>query len=484
MKSLSLYLARLKRFFNRKFTQMTKLPTLVEDESRQKTILDILVFLSIAAFVVINIIRIIDYINNKQRGLPLWTTMLILFFLFFLAILSQYKAIRAASILLIFLYSLPMIFSLAIWGADLPAGLLLAVLIIIISVALLGARAAFFVTFIISALLLSLTSLQNQKIIAIQNYWRQENNQIADAIVYSVLLLVIAGITWLFAHGIHKSLARARNSEKALEEERNSLEKKVGERTKELRRAEQDKINQLYRLAEFGRLSSGIFHDLVNPLTAVSLNLEQIKGETENKNASDKDIANAKSHLNQALLAANKMEGLITGIKKQLQKESALTAFDPNKEITEIIQILAYKARRANVKINFSETKNLIFIGDAVKFGQIIINLLANAIDASENSQETQKIEISLKKEDAGISIIVEDQGTGIAPENIDRIFERYFSTKKKTGQGLGIGLSLARDIIEKTFNGTISVASQFGAGSSFTVFLPFKIIKNDINEN
>lgn len=480
MKSLSPYLTSLKRFFNRKFNQMTKLPTLAEDESRQKTILDILLFLSIAAFTIINIVRIIDYINDKQRGLPLWSTMLILIFLFFLAVLSRYKRIRLASILLILLYSLPMLFSLAVWGADLPAGLLLAVLIIIISVALLGARAAFFVTFIISALLLSLTSLQNQKIIAIQNYWRQENNQIADAIVYSALLLVIAGIAWLFAHGINKSLIRARNSEKALERERDSLEIKIGERTKELRQAEREKICQLYRLAEFGRLSSGIFHDLINPLTAVSLNLEQIKGEAENKNAAGQDLTSAKSYLNQALLAANKMEALITGVKKQIQKESIPTTFNPNREITEIIQILAYKARRANVKIVFTETADMVFNGDAVKFGQIIINLLANAIDASENYRETKEIKIDLRKENNGISVIIEDQGGGIAPENINKIFERYFSTKKKTGQGLGIGLALTKDITENVFGGVIDVASRPGIGSTFSVFLPLKTAKNE----
>lgn len=481
MKSLFLHLIKSGCLLDRKFSQMTKLYSLAEDENRHKAILDILLFLSIAAFTSINLIRIIDYLTNKQRGLPLWSTALILALLFFLAILSRYKKILIASVLLIFLYSLPMIFSLTVWGADLPAGLLLAVLIIIISVALLGARAAFFVAFMVSALLLSLTNLQNHRIISVQDYWRQESNQIADAIVYSVLLIVIAGITWLFAHGINKSLARARISEKALEKERDSLEIKIGERTRELRQAEQEKICQLYRLAEFGRLSSGIFHDLVNPLTAVSLNLEQIKGDTENKSATDQDVKIARFHLNQALLAANKMEGLIAGVKKQIQKEEILASFNPCREITDIIQILAYKARKANVKIVFTETTDIVFNGDAVKFGQIIINLIANAIDASENNQTTKEIKIDLKKDNDGINIIVEDQGVGIEPENINKIFERYFSTKKKTGQGLGIGLALTKDITEKNFGGTINVVSRPEYGSTFSIFLPFKADRNEL---
>jgi signal transduction histidine kinase len=236
----------------------------------------------------------------------------------------------------------------------------------------------------------------------------------------------------------------------------------------------QEAISQLYRLAELGRLSSGIFHDLINPLTAVSLNLEQIKKETDGQSAPDEDISRAKSYLDQALLAAHKMEGLMTGVKKQIQKEGGIIAFNPNLEIKEIIQILAYKARRANVRIEFIETENLTFTGDAVKFGQIIINLLTNAIDASENNRQEQLVIIILEQKDNEIIITIQDQGIGIIPENINKIFEPYFSTKKKNNQGLGIGLALTKNIIEKTFQGIIKVTSQVGVGTSFIVILPF----------
>jgi len=471
----------LKFLFKHAATYITVPPNLVEEKNRQKAVLNILLFFSIAAFVIINIIRIIDHIiYNEERGLPLWSTLLILIFLFFLAALSRHGKIRFASILLIFLYSLPMVFCLIVWGADLPAGLLLAVLIITMSVVLLGAGVAFTVTGIIAVFLIFITELQSRNILIVQDYWRQETNQISDAVVYSVLLLVSAGIAWLFAHGINQSLARAKNSEEALKKERDSLEIKVKERTQELRQAEQEKINQLYRLAEFGRLSSGVFHDLINPLTAVSLNLEQVAGEAESPKPDNQGISQAKSYLRQALLAAHKMENLIAGVKRQIQKESGPTTFTPSKEITEIIQILAFKARRANVKIDLTGEEELNFTGDAVKFGQIIINLLANAIDASENSPAAQEIKINLTQGDDRIIITISDQGSGIAPENIDKIFEPFFSTKKKSGQGLGIGLATTKDIVEKNFGGTVGVISELGAGSLFTVSLPFNSIKNE----
>jgi two-component system NtrC family sensor kinase len=256
------------------------------------------------------------------------------------------------------------------------------------------------------------------------------------------------------------------------------LEIKVVERTQQLRQTEAEKINQLYRLAEFGRLSSGIFHDLINPLTAISLNLEQIKDETKNK------ISSTKSYLGQALLATHKMEGLIAGIKKQIQQESHLMIFSASEEIEQIIQILAYKARRANVSIDFQKKAEIKLYGDAIKFGQIISNLLANAIEASEiydGQADTngREVKIILVSRDNTAVISVSDQGQGINSENIKKIFEPFFSTKKESGRGLGLGLASAKNITEKNFSGQIAVSSQLGRGSLFTVTLPLKPIEN-----
>ena len=453
-------------------------PSFREGDNPRPAILNIILSFSIGAFILLNIIRIIDHIvYSEECGLPLWSTLLILAFLLWLRHMSRRGKMKLASILLIMLYSLPAAFSLIAWGADLPAGLLLCVLIIIMSVALLEAKAAFVTAIIVSGFLISLTAMQNSGFITVSSYWRQENNQIGDAIAYTILLLVIAGIIWLFAHGIRQMMLRARRSEMALKEERDSLEMKVAERTREIRQMEQEKIGQLYRLAEFGKLSSGIFHDLVNPLTAISFNLEQAHSEAEKKRQANDEISRAKTCLDQAMLAAHRMEGLIAGVKRQIQKESGSTDFLPREEIKEVIQILAYKARRAGVRIIFLGNDDFSFAGDAIKFGQIITNILANAIDASVSG--SQDINISLAHDSEGMKIAITDRGTGIAPENMEKIFEPFFSTKKKNGQGLGIGLSLTKDIVEKSFGGTISVTSRLGAGTSFFITLPFIAAKD-----
>ena len=450
-----------------------------EDLKRRQLILNVLLWFSIFCFSILNIIRIIDVTTKPHdRGLPLIYTLLILAFFIGLRWLSKISRIKIASWLLLIAYSLPMFYSFIHWGADLPAALLLTVLIIILSGILIGDKLVLTTAILINIFLIVLTYLQSNHLIAFNSYWRSDQHDIGDAICYSVLFLVIASVAWLFCKEIKRALDRARKSEAELRQERDSLEIRVIERTQQLHQAETEKISQLYRLAEFGRLSSGIFHDLINPLTAVSLNLEQIRDETASK------ISDAKSYLGQALLATRKMEGLIASIKKQIQQESNLTEFSVNEEIKQITQILAYKARRAQVQIDFLSSAETKLYGDAVKFGQIVINLLANAIEASTESASglknttIKKITVELALQENKIIITVSDQGAGIAPADLPKIFEPFFSTKKTPladGGGLGIGLASTKNIVENDFGGTITVASQPGQGSCFVVSLPKK---------
>jgi signal transduction histidine kinase len=196
--------------------------------------------------------------------------------------------------------------------------------------------------------------------------------------------------------------------------------------------------------------------------------LEQIKTEGENR------ILSAKSFLGQALAAARKMEDLIGSIRKQIARENNLALFSLNEEIRQTLQILDYKARRAKVLLTFKATGEITFHGDPVKFGQIVINLLANAIEASENAPEEKEVVIELKKLNNQIILGVIDRGQGIAPENISKIFEPFFSTKKETGRGLGLGLASTKNIVEKDFSGTITITSQLNQGSEFIVTFPF----------
>lgn len=459
-------------------------PLNTDPEKRlRELVLNTLLGLSIGGFSIINIIRINDIITQPiDRGIPIIYTLIILGFFILLLYLSRRGWIGVSAWLLILIYSVPMFYSFTVWGADLPAALLLAVLVITMSGILIGEQLVLISTLLISVFLIILTNLHQSGHWSVASYWRQEPHEVNDSIVYSILLLVIAATAYFFVHGIIIALKRANVSEQALRIERDNLEQTLITRTNQLRQAHAEKLGQLYRLASFGRLSSGIFHDLMNPLTAISLNLEQVKGETNNT------IGSTKSYLQQAILAANKMSGLIAGIKKQIQADNLEKIFYPGEEIFDIVDILSFKARRAGVTIIIKADKKIILSGCPAKFGQIVMNLLANAIEASEktNPQEKNKIQkkifISLTLSGEKITIVVEDNGCGIAPDILPHVFEPFYSTKIKltgseaTGNNLGLGLSSVKDVVENHFKGQISVTSLLDQGTKFSVMLPIKI--------
>lgn len=434
---------------------------------RQELILNILLLSSIFFLVLINLIRFFDFLEQaKDRGLPLIFTLLILLLFIGIYYLSRRGHLKAAACLFILAYTLPTFYFAYNWGADLPAALLLAVLIIIIAGVLVGSRLAAALTLFIAGAFLGLTYLQENKLINFNPYWREESNEVADMLAYVIILGVISIIAWLYAREIEKSLARARRSEAALKDERDQLEIKVIARTKEIRDLEMEKITQLYRLAEFGRLSSGIFHDLINPLTAVALNLEELKklkaaGETTN-------------YLDQAFKATRKMENFIISIKKQIQGDKSRRYFSITEEILETEQILNYKIQKAQIEIKNQLTPDLKLYGDPLKFNQVIANLLSNAADACQEntSADSKIIIISASKLEQEIIIKIQDNGPGIKPENENKIWQAFFSTKGDSG-GLGIGLASSKNIIEKDFNGQISAKSTPGEGTIFSLVLP-----------
>jgi signal transduction histidine kinase len=438
------------------------------EKNRRELILNILICLSIAGFALINLIRLIGILNNKQnQGLPIIYTLLPLAFFIFFFFLSKKRKTKIVSWLFITIYGLPMIYCFYFWGTDLPIALITSILIIALCGILISARTAFISAGLINIFLISLTYLQNKELIKINNYWRLKPHKVTDALIYSALIMIITSVVLIFERQIQKVLARAKIIEEELKQKKELLEIKIEKRIKAIRAMETEKINQLYRFAEFGRISSGIFHDLINPLTAVSLSLEQISYQEKN------NLGNTKNCLMQAILASRKMENLIGLIKKFIKQESSKSLFFLFKESWNIIQLLNYKARQAGVEMILQGDKHISYYGDAIKFNQIITNLLCNGIEAYEKESFSEKKEITLKikrQEDKAV-VKISDRGEGINPENINKIFQPFFTTKKK--RGLGLGLSSAKTIIEKDFNGSIEVISLPSQETTFIIQIP-----------
>jgi signal transduction histidine kinase len=307
--------------------------------------------------------------------------------------------------------------------------------------------------------------------ILVTSNWRDQLPTFGDAIVYSAILFIIALVSWLFNREMERALQRARRSEAALKRQRDHLEVMVTKRTRELQRVQSEKLLQLHRFAELGRLASGLFHDLVNPLNAVSLTLNRLQHENQ-KVHSEEDINRL---VQRASIGAQQIETFITAARKQIQNQEILQIFSLKHEINQAIQILDYKAKTLQVTIIFNFTRDIRAFGNPIKFCQLITNLVSNGIEAYENSEKkSKKVEVDLKRIKQTAVITIHDWGSGIKPDDLPKVFDPLFTTKDFE-KGTGIGLSMCKDTVEKYFHGTLQVISDKKNGTMFTVTFPIK---------
>lgn len=446
--------------------KIIKSKTTRENRIRQQNVLNIMItaiiFLTTTALIII-ISRLMFFrIENYQHNsLSLLTVLGILMIFVVLRIISHKGYDRMASYLLIIILFLLATYMGYMWGVDLPAEILFYVLVIVISGILISAKFSFLSTAIITATLTIINNLQNRSLIIVDRSWIYKPWGYSDITVTSIILLIIATVLWLFNRELKKS-------ERELKNERDLLEIRIEEKTKELRAIQVKEMTQIHHFAEFGKLSSGLFHDLVNPLTALLLNINKVKSDCE----SDPNFNLIKLDISQAFRASVKMKDFIISVRKQIDFRDHQELFSLNQEIEDAITILNYKSRKNSVELIFNADENIIIQGDPIKFNQIITNLVSNAIDACNHEMPNKEININLTQLSDSIELKVIDNGEGIKNDLIPKIFEPFFSTKTG-GDNLGLGLSLIKQIIEESFLGTIRVTSELGYGTTFTVKIP-----------
>lgn len=287
---------------------------------------------------------------------------------------------------------------------------------------------------------------------------------------YVVLFLFILIISWFVHKEIKSTRMKSASSEDELNKERIHLEEQVRKKTLELRSSENSRIYELGKIAEFGRLSQGLFHDLLSPLSSLSLHMEKAKKLTQ------VDLENSHTSLLQIAETSQKMNENLEYLREHMANSIPARECSIRKELEYSLRLLKFKAYEGNVKINIDEQDPCIWYGDAIKIRHIFSNVISNALDAFPDTQSENKcIHITIRKagdpERLSSLIEIRDNGTGIPPEIMDKIFTPYFTTKA-SGKGSGVGLSIVRNLLEE-IEGKISVESTPGSGSIFTISLP-----------
>lgn len=269
-----------------------------------------------------------------------------------------------------------------------------------------------------------------------------------------------------------------------LRQNKEQLEERVAERTAELIKLEQ-KFQQTQKLESLGVLAGGIAHDFNNILTVILGHCYMIKMGVATKGASDKD------QLDQIECAANRAADLCRQMLAYAGKSPLMQAeFNLCTLVEDLVRLLT-SATAKHVTVNLELEKELpLIVGDSSQIQQVVMNLVINASEAiGENSGVItvglHKVEIRPEEQEIDYfgntvppgeyaCLRVADTGCGMSEESRRRIFEPFYTTKF-TGRGLGMSAILG---IVKTHSGAVQLTSSPGAGTTFTVFLPFGVLR------
>jgi signal transduction histidine kinase len=225
------------------------------------------------------------------------------------------------------------------------------------------------------------------------------------------------------------------------------------------------RMRETERMYSLGVIAAGVAHELRGPLTSLTLNLEditQLLGDVSDR----KDLAAA---LADSRTSAHVIAEIINSVELSTRSRT-----DEDVNLKEVVEFAVRSAmgevrHRGQLRLTVSEVPPIR--GSRTRLGQVVLNLLVNAIEALDPEQRQRNLlSVTLGLEQRDAVLTVEDNGSGIAADVLSRVFDPFFTTKAEGGTGLGLAIS--KQIVQE-LGGTIEVSSTVGRGTTFRVRLP-----------
>ncbi len=242
----------------------------------------------------------------------------------------------------------------------------------------------------------------------------------------------------------------------------NHMMQQLRESREEIERLHRTQMSRAEHLATLGELAAGLAHEIRNPLAGIAGVIE-IAGRdlpsTSPARAVVKDVRQEIARINRTLTDL---------LETARPHPPQIRQSNLNTTVEHAVMLARQQVLSKPIKIELQKAPDLPEVEhDSDQIHQVLLNLLLNAVQAMEGAG-TVRVEIGSR--DAYASLVVSDTGRGISPQHLSNIFRPFYTTK---GNGTGLGLSLARRIVEE-HHGRIEVSSVVGIGSEFTVLLPF----------
>jgi C4-dicarboxylate-specific signal transduction histidine kinase len=290
--------------------------------------------------------------------------------------------------------------------------------------------------------------------------------------------------------GVTQLISWRRRTEEGIRQARDLLEVKVAERTIELKSANQALLKQMEeqrrteetlqatraelaraaRITTIGELTASIAHEVNQPLAAVVANADACVAWLAREHP---DLAEARAAAERATQGATRASAVIARIRSLITKATPeKSRLQMNRLIEQTAALAEGQAMRNHVTVKLDLSPELpLVLGDSVQLQQVILNLLVNGIEAMTTVVDRPRT-LTLRSEssrDSQICIAVQDSGIGLSHEVISRLFEPFFTTRT---QGMGMGLSISRSIIE-AHGGRLWAEPNGSGGATFQFTLP-----------
>ncbi len=225
------------------------------------------------------------------------------------------------------------------------------------------------------------------------------------------------------------------------------------------------RMRETERMYSLGVIAMGVAHELRGPLTALTMNLELISdllGDLSGKKTLEGALRDSRT-------SVQVLADIISSVELSTRSRT-----DENVDFKEVVEFAVRSAagevrHRGQFKLSVAAVPPIR--GSRTRLGQVVLNLLVNAIEAFDPAQRQRNLlTVTLSAQGNEAVLVVEDNGTGISAEVVSRVFDPFFTTKVDGGTGLGLAIS--KQIVEE-LGGRIEVSSTVGKGTTFQVFLP-----------
>ncbi len=228
-------------------------------------------------------------------------------------------------------------------------------------------------------------------------------------------------------------------------------------------KASQAQMIQAAKLAAIGELAASVVHEIKNPLQIMMMHLEMVER--------GRPLPNWTELLGQQVKRLSEIAKRLMNFARNVADDVLMESVNVNKAIEDVVAIIQHDFKSSNITIDLDLAPELPTIaGNANYLQQVFLNLAINARDAMVKGGTFR---VKTRAKNNSIQVEVSDSGCGIAPENMEKIFFAFFTTKE-LGKGTGLGLAVCSKIVER-HGGRITVTSEIGKGTTFVVTLPLR---------